>query len=99
MKRSEYLKKAFEAFNSGKISQEAYIVAIQNVDIFCEEVTESEKTDRRTSVEVRGKVENVLLLKKEKLLEMNAKYIETDELFSGYDIYEDDKGNHYAEEE
>lgn len=37
MKRSEYMKKAFEAFNAGKISEEAYDAMIENADIFCEE--------------------------------------------------------------
>ena len=37
MKRSEYLKSAFEAFNSGLISAEAYDATIKNIDDFCDD--------------------------------------------------------------
>ena len=37
MKRREYLKKAFEAFNEGRISEEAYDAMIMNADIFCDD--------------------------------------------------------------
>jgi methionine synthase II (cobalamin-independent) len=37
MKRSEYMKKAFEAFNAGRISEEAYDQMLMNADIFCED--------------------------------------------------------------
>lgn len=37
MKRSVYLKNAFELRNSGKISDEAYDAMILNADVFCDE--------------------------------------------------------------
>ena len=37
MKRSEYLEKAFEAYNSGKVSEEAYDAMIMNADVFCDD--------------------------------------------------------------
>ena len=37
MKRSEYLEKAFEAYSSGKVSEEAYDAMIMNADVFCED--------------------------------------------------------------
>ena len=37
MKRSEYLKRALEAFNEGRISEQVYDSMIENADIFCDE--------------------------------------------------------------
>lgn len=37
MKRSEYLERAFEAYNSGRVSEEAYDAMIMNADAFCDE--------------------------------------------------------------
>lgn len=37
MKRIEYLRKAQEAFDTGKVSEEVYDNMIMNVDIFCDE--------------------------------------------------------------
>lgn len=42
MKRSEYLKHAFEAYNSGKISEEAYDAMLMNADAFCDDDDEEE---------------------------------------------------------
>lgn len=40
MKRNEYLERAFEAYNSGKISEEAYDAMIMNADAFCDDEEE-----------------------------------------------------------
>lgn len=37
MNKREYLRKAFEAFNAGRIDEETYDAMIQNADIFCED--------------------------------------------------------------
>ena len=37
MSRSEYLEKAFEAYNSGRVSEEAYDAMIMNADAFCDD--------------------------------------------------------------
>lgn len=37
MKRSEYLRRAFEAYNEGRISDEAYDSMVENADVFCDE--------------------------------------------------------------
>ncbi len=37
MKRSEYLQKAFEAYNEGRISEEVYDSMVENADVFCDE--------------------------------------------------------------
>jgi methionine synthase II (cobalamin-independent) len=37
MKRSEYLQRAFEAYNEGRISGEVYDSMIENADVFCDE--------------------------------------------------------------
>jgi hypothetical protein len=37
MTKSEYMARAFEAYNSGKITEEAYEASIQNADIFCDD--------------------------------------------------------------
>ena len=37
MTRSEYLRKANEAFDSGKVSEEVYDGIVMNADIFCED--------------------------------------------------------------
>lgn len=36
MKRSEYLRRAKEAYNSGRVSEEAYDAMIENADVFSE---------------------------------------------------------------
>ena len=41
MKRSEYMERAFEALNEGRISEEAYDQMIMNADIFCEDDDDS----------------------------------------------------------
>ena len=37
MTRSEYMARALEALNTGRISEEAYDAACMNADIFCED--------------------------------------------------------------
>ena len=37
MTRSEYLKRALDALNEGRISTEAYDAMCENADIFCDE--------------------------------------------------------------
>lgn len=37
MCRQEYLESIFKAYCEGRISEEAYDAALQNIDIFCEE--------------------------------------------------------------
>jgi hypothetical protein len=37
MTRSEYMERAFEALNEGRITEEAYDAMVMNADIFCEE--------------------------------------------------------------
>ena len=37
MKRSEYLEGAFEAYNSGRVSEEVYDAMIMQADAFCED--------------------------------------------------------------
>lgn len=37
MRRNEYLEHAFEAYNRGEISEEAYDAILMNADDFCEE--------------------------------------------------------------
>lgn len=37
MKRSEYLQRAFDAYNEGRISEEAYDSAVMNADVFCDD--------------------------------------------------------------
>lgn len=37
MKKSEYLRRAFEAYNEGRISEEAYDAMIMNAAEFCED--------------------------------------------------------------
>ena len=37
MTKKEYLKRAFKAFNEGRIDEETYDAMIQNADIFCED--------------------------------------------------------------
>lgn len=37
MKRSEYLERAFEAYNSGRVDEETYDTMLENADIFSEE--------------------------------------------------------------
>lgn len=37
MKRSEYLKRAFEAYNEGRVSGEVYDSMVMNADVFCDE--------------------------------------------------------------
>ena len=37
MKRSEYLRRAFEAYNEGKIDEETYDAMVMNADVFCDD--------------------------------------------------------------
>ncbi len=37
MKRSEYLKRAFEAYNEGRVSDEVYDSMVMNASVFCDE--------------------------------------------------------------
>ncbi|MCD8397503.1 MAG: hypothetical protein LUD12_10065 [Lachnospiraceae bacterium] len=37
MTRSEYMKRAFDSYNSGKISEEVYDAMLMNADDFCDE--------------------------------------------------------------
>lgn len=37
MSRNEYLERAFEAYNSGRVSAEAYDAMIMNADVFCDD--------------------------------------------------------------
>lgn len=37
MNRDEYMERAFEAYNSGKISEEVYDAMIMQADAFCED--------------------------------------------------------------
>lgn len=47
MCRQDYLKSIFEAYCEGRISEEAYDAALQNIDIFCEEKEEEENNERK----------------------------------------------------
>ena len=38
MTKSEYLERALDAYDSGKISAEAYDAAIRNANIFCDDM-------------------------------------------------------------
>jgi hypothetical protein len=42
MSRAEYMEMLLDAFDSGKISAEAYDVGIQNADIFCDDDDEDD---------------------------------------------------------
>jgi methionine synthase II (cobalamin-independent) len=37
MTKAEYLEKAFELYNKGKIDAETYDAMIMNADVFCED--------------------------------------------------------------
>lgn len=37
MKKSEYLKRAFDAYSEGRISEEVYDSMVINADVFCDE--------------------------------------------------------------
>ena len=52
MKKSEYLRKAQEAYNNGRISGEAYDAMIENADVFCDEDDEYDSFLPRTYVEI-----------------------------------------------
>lgn len=43
MCRQDYLENLFNDYCKGKISEEAYDAALQNIDIFCEEEEEKEE--------------------------------------------------------
>ena len=45
MKRNEYLARAFDAYNEGRVDAETYDAMIMNVDIFCND--EDEEDDCR----------------------------------------------------
>ena len=42
MKRSDYMKQAFDAYNSGRIDADTYDCMIQNADIFCDDDEDDE---------------------------------------------------------
>lgn len=42
MKRSEYMKRALEARDSGRVSEEAYDAILLNADIFCDDDDDQE---------------------------------------------------------
>ena len=42
MCRQDYLESIFKAYCEGRISEEAYDAALQNIDIFCEEEEEAD---------------------------------------------------------
>lgn len=42
MTRSDYLKSLAEAYDTGRISAEAYDAGIENADIFCDDEEEDE---------------------------------------------------------
>jgi len=37
MTRSEYMKRAFDAYNSGNVSEEVFDAMVMNADYFCDE--------------------------------------------------------------
>lgn len=37
MRRTEYLQKALEAYNAGRISSEVYDNMVENADVFCDD--------------------------------------------------------------
>ena len=37
MKRSDYLKRAFDLYNSGEVSGEVYDAMLMNADVFCDD--------------------------------------------------------------
>ena len=45
MRKTEYLDRAFELYNSGKISADVYDAMIMNADIFCDD--EGDERDER----------------------------------------------------
>ena len=46
MTRSEYLRAANEAFNSGRVDEDTYSAVIENMDIFCEDEDDYEDDER-----------------------------------------------------
>ena len=42
MKKTEYLKRALDAYNSGKVTEEVYDAMVLNADYFCDEDDEDE---------------------------------------------------------
>ena len=43
MDKAEYLKRAFDAYNEGRIDSETYMVVLENINIFCEDADEQEE--------------------------------------------------------
>ena len=43
MKKSEYLNRAFEALNSGKIDEDTYDSMLLNADVFCDDDDEDDR--------------------------------------------------------
>ena len=37
MKKSEYLQRAFDAYNAGRVDADTYDAMVENADIFCDE--------------------------------------------------------------
>ena len=46
MTRNEYLKKAFEAYNVGRINEDTYDAMVMNANIFCDEDENDYEDDR-----------------------------------------------------
>lgn len=42
MSRNEYLARAFEAYNSGRVSAEVYDAMLMNADAFCDDDEEED---------------------------------------------------------
>ncbi len=42
MKRSEYLRRAFEAYNDGRVDDETYDAMVMNAEVFCDDDGEEE---------------------------------------------------------
>lgn len=51
MKRNEYLRRAFEALNEGRIDEETYDAMVMNADIFCEDEDECGLPDTYAELE------------------------------------------------
>lgn len=51
MNRSEYLRRAFDAFNSGRVDADTYDSMIENADVFCEDEVEGGLPDIYAEVE------------------------------------------------
>lgn len=52
MTRNEYLRRALDALNEGRISEEAYDSACMNADVFCDDDEDDETGLPRTYAEI-----------------------------------------------